>query len=447
MLRHDSAEAALFAEMEQSLRPPPPLTPAQHLAKTMESSEDRRMQTLSVHAYDDAGEPSFLLTLLTTDDEAVLQLAATALWEASADSDTRNRIGSLGGLRYIVNLLFAEEREVQHAAAGCCTLLALEDHLRTEMIQLGAAGALTAMLDDVDPLVAAQAADALVQLAVGQRAALVEAGSAARLAGVLARPEAPPALLEAACNALAASTSCGGGGGNDSTADAAAASDAADAFARSGGVAPLVRLLRPHAAPTLPPALVASAARAARALATHSSAAARMLDAAGAVEALCSLLESCRGEGCADGGQGVNGSNDEAAAEAAAALGALALVPQLRERLGRSARCVATLARCLGRASSDALREASCGTLRLLARETSVQTLLADVPVVRDVVEALVGMMEGDEAPSMQQAAASLLGSLTLVPRGRRALLSHQALTPHTHLSAMPHYPCLSFPI
>lgn len=247
----DSADAALFARLStierKSLVPAKGLT----LSETLARSTDTRMQALSGLSADESSDVPFLLSLLSSNDPAVLEAGADALWKLAIGGAARALIHRANGSRPLVALLGNREPRVVRSAAGALSILALDAGQRTTILAAGGASALSAVLADGGDREAEQAARAAANLASDEptRASLVDQGTCTHLAAVLRRRRSTPGLREAACRALAAlATDDGSGEGNTAADGSGAAERAAAAYCEAGGTASLIDCLQPGAA-------------------------------------------------------------------------------------------------------------------------------------------------------------------------------------------------------
>ena len=141
----DDADAALFARLNAAERKS--LVPARQntLADTIASSSDPRIAALSgVAGESDTSDVPFLLSLLSSNDAAVLEAAADALWKQSISGPMRSKVHKANGARPLVALLAHPESRVVRAAAGAVSILALDGAQRTTIIAAGGASSLAA---------------------------------------------------------------------------------------------------------------------------------------------------------------------------------------------------------------------------------------------------------------------------------------------------------------
>ena len=239
----DDADAALFAQLNAAERRS--LVPQRHtIAETLAQSSDPRMAALSGSSSEsDSSDVPFLLSLLSSNDAAVLEAAADALWKQSISGPARTKVHKANGARPLVALLAHSEARVVRAAAGAVSILALDAAQRTTILSAGGASALAAVLENGGDREAEQAARAVANLSADEptRASLVDQSAPRHLATILRRRRSPPGLREAVCRAigsLAAFDAESVAKGLD------AAERAATQYAEAGGSAPLIDCLQ-----------------------------------------------------------------------------------------------------------------------------------------------------------------------------------------------------------
>ena len=251
----DEDDIALFANLNAAERRNlQPVRPA-GIMETLAQSKDPRMKALAPTS--DETDVSFLLSLLSSADAAVLEASADALWKLSIGGIARHAIQRANGARPLVSLLGHKEPRVVRPAAGALSILALDAGQRTTILAAGGAASLSAVLADGGDREAEQAAKATANLAAEEptRMSLVDQSAPEHLAGVLRRRKCTPGLREAACRAVAALATV------DSLADAVpgattsgdAAEQAASAFTAAGGAAAMIDCLHPVAEASAPP--------------------------------------------------------------------------------------------------------------------------------------------------------------------------------------------------
>ena len=121
----DDADAALFAQLNAAERRS--LVPQRHtIAETLAQSSDPRMAALSGSSSEsDSSDVPFLLSLLSSNDAAVLEAAADALWKQSISGPARTKVHKANGARPLGTARTLGGAVVR-SAAGAVSILALD---------------------------------------------------------------------------------------------------------------------------------------------------------------------------------------------------------------------------------------------------------------------------------------------------------------------------------
>ena len=91
------------------------------------------MQALANFSSDESSDVPFLLSLLSSNDVAVLEASADALWKLAIGGEARASMHRANASRPLVGLLGNREPRVKRAAAGALSILALESQQRTPL--------------------------------------------------------------------------------------------------------------------------------------------------------------------------------------------------------------------------------------------------------------------------------------------------------------------------